>query len=132
VNHRKSFVRRATVYMPINIFTTDNEITLVQMPVVSFFFCLGNNCFRFSFLSAVFLKGTFSGDMIRVLSDIRLKHGQESVRLPSCGRFALTNHLVNVADITYVDLSSIILLKGKHIVNCLDATQNMYTSFWTS
>lgn len=82
-------------------------------------FSLTNNWFCFHIWLSCFSKGSFSGDIIRFLSDIRLKHGQEAVRMPSCGQFVLANHLVNVTDVTHIDLSGITSLKGKYRLNGL-------------
>jgi hypothetical protein len=58
------------------------------------------------------LLGTFTGGVIRLISDIRLKHGRDAVDLSAYGRFVLADDLSDVADITHIDLSGIVSLEG--------------------
>ena len=50
--------------------------------------------------------------MIRLISDIRFKHGHDAVKLNNCGRFVLANDLSDIADMTHIDLSNIDSLEG--------------------
>ena len=59
--------------------------------------------------------GTFTGEVIRIISNIRRKPGQTVVNLDDCGRFVLADNLSDIADITHIDLSSISSLEGKSI-----------------
>ena len=68
--------------------------------------------------SVVVSLGTFTGGIIRLISDIRLKHGRGAVDLSGCGRFMLADDLSDIADITHIDLSGIDSLKGT-CVRCL-------------
>jgi len=56
--------------------------------------------------------GTFTGTVVRLISDIRAKHGTEAVKLGGCGRFVLAEDLSDIADSTHVDLSGISSLEG--------------------
>ena len=56
--------------------------------------------------------GVFTGKIIRVISDIRAKHGPNSVDLQGCGKFTLAEDLSDIKDITSIDLSSISSLEG--------------------
>ena len=47
-----------------------------------------------------------------MISDIRAKHGKDSVNLWGCGKFTLAEDLSDIKDITSIDLSSISSLKG--------------------
>ena len=60
----------------------------------------------------MFISGTFTGVCIRLISGIRLKHGQKAVNLERCGRFVLADDLMDIADLTHVDLSGIKSLEG--------------------
>ena len=59
------------------------------------------------------LAGTFTGEMVRIISNIRRKHSQGAVKLDDCGRFVLADNLSDIADITHIDLSNISSLEGK-------------------
>jgi len=59
------------------------------------------------------MAGTFTGEFIRIISNIRREHGQDAVKLDDCGRFELADDLSDIADITHIDLSSISSLEGK-------------------
>ena len=59
------------------------------------------------------LAGTFTGEMVRIISNIRRKHSQGAVKLDDCGRFVLADDLGDIADITHIDLSNIRSLEGK-------------------
>ena len=59
------------------------------------------------------LAGTFTGKIIRLISDIRLKHGNDAVNFDGCGRFVLADDLSDIADMTHIDLSGIKSLEGK-------------------
>jgi len=59
------------------------------------------------------LEGTFTGEMVRIISNIRREHGQGAVNLDDCGRFVLADDLSDIADITHIDLSNIRSLEGK-------------------
>ena len=50
--------------------------------------------------------------MIRLISDIRFKHGSDAVKLSKCGRFVLADDLSDIADMTHIDLSNIDSLEG--------------------
>ena len=56
--------------------------------------------------------GVFTGKIIRLISDIRAKHGQDSVSLYNCGKFTLAEDLSDIKDIKSIDLSSISSLEG--------------------
>ena len=56
--------------------------------------------------------GVFTGKIIRVISDIRAKHGPNSVDLQGCGKFTLAEDLSDIKDIKSIDLSSISSLEG--------------------
>ena len=64
------------------------------------------------FLFLFFYAGVFTGAIIRMISDIRAKHGQGSVRLDECGKFTLVEDLSDIKDITSIDLSGINSLEG--------------------
>ena len=57
--------------------------------------------------------GVFTGKIIRMISDIRAKHGENSVNLYSCGKFTLAEDLSDISDMTSIDLSSINSLEGR-------------------
>ena len=59
-----------------------------------------------------FYAGVFTGAIIRMISDIRAKHGKDSVSLYNCGKFTLAEDLSDIKDITSIDLSSIDSLEG--------------------
>ena len=48
-----------------------------------------------------------------MISDIRAKHGKDSVDLRGCGKFTLAEDLSDIKDITSIDLSNIRSLEGK-------------------
>ena len=56
--------------------------------------------------------GVFTGKIIRLISDIRAKHGKDSVNLENCGKFTLAEDLSEIKDITSIDLSGISSLEG--------------------
>ena len=56
--------------------------------------------------------GVFTGKIIRMISDIRAKHGKDSVNLENCGKFTLAEDLSDISDMTSIDLSSIGSLEG--------------------
>ena len=58
------------------------------------------------------VSGTFTGPVVRFISDIRKKHGHDAVSLKGCGRFDLADDLSDIADIAHIDLSSIDTLLG--------------------
>jgi len=62
--------------------------------------------------SAFVSLGTFTGGIIRLISDIRLKHGSHAVNLSGCGRFMLADDLSDIADIMHIDLRDIDSLEG--------------------
>ena len=66
------------------------------------------------FLFLFFYAGVFTGAIIRMISDIRAKHGKDSVNLNYmyCGKFKLEEDLSDIKDITSIDLSNIISLEG--------------------
>ena len=65
------------------------------------------------FLNVFFLKiGTFTGSIIRLISDTRAKHGDDAVNLSGCGRFELAKDLSDITDIAHIDLSNIGSLEG--------------------
>ena len=47
-----------------------------------------------------------------MISDIRAKHGKDSVDLNYCGKFTLAEDLSDIKDIKSIDLSSISSLEG--------------------
>jgi len=59
------------------------------------------------------LAGTFTGEIIRIISNIRRKHRRDAAKLNDCGRFVLADDMSDIADITHIDLSSISSLEGK-------------------
>ena len=59
------------------------------------------------------LAGTFTGEIIRIISNICREHGQGAVGLDECSGFWLADDLSDTADITHIDLSSISSLEGK-------------------
>ena len=58
------------------------------------------------------LAGCFNGGVVRLISDIRLKHGHNAVNLDRCGKFVLSDDLSDIADMTHIDLSGINSLEG--------------------
>ena len=58
------------------------------------------------------LAGCFNGGVVRIISDIRLKHGPNAVNLDNCGKFVLADDLSGLADISHIDLSNIGSLEG--------------------
>ena len=64
------------------------------------------------FLFLFFYAGVFTGAIIRMISDIRAKHGKDSVNLDDCGKFTLAKDLSDIKDITSIDLSNISSLEG--------------------
>ena len=64
------------------------------------------------FLFLFFYAGVFTGAIIRMISDIRSKHGRNSVKLDDCGKFTLAEDLSDIKDITSIDLSNISSLEG--------------------
>ena len=56
--------------------------------------------------------GVFTGKIIRLISDIRAKHGKDSINLKNCGKFTLAEDLSDIKDIKSIDLSSISSLEG--------------------
>ena len=64
------------------------------------------------FLFLIFDAGVFTGAIIRMISDIRAKHGTDSVNLDYCGKFTLAKDLSDIKDITSIDLSGIRSLDG--------------------
>ena len=67
---------------------------------------------HFLFLFLFFYAGVFTGAIIRMISDMRAKHGQGSVKLDDCGKFTLAEDLSDIKDITSIDLSGINSLEG--------------------
>jgi hypothetical protein len=65
------------------------------------------------------LVGTFTGGIIRLISDIRLMHGRDAVKLSFCGRFVLADGLSDIADIKHVDRLGIYSLEGTYVRFCL-------------
>ena len=47
-----------------------------------------------------------------MISDMRAKHGPNSVNLRGCGKFTLAEDLSDIEDIKSIDLSSINSLEG--------------------
>jgi hypothetical protein len=47
-----------------------------------------------------------------MISDMRAKHGKDSVKLDNCGKFTLAEDLSDIKDITSIDLSGISSLEG--------------------
>ena len=64
------------------------------------------------FLFLFFYAGVFTGAIIRMISDMRAKHGKDSVKLDNCGKFTLAEDLSDIKDMTSIDLSSISSLEG--------------------
>ena len=73
----------------------------------------------FHTLSCSFASGTFTGGIIRLISNIRLKHGRDAVDLNHCGRFVLAADLSDMADMTHIDLSGIGSLEGAWVLYSL-------------
>ena len=67
------------------------------------------------------LAGCFNGGVVRIISDIRLKHGPNAVNLDKCGKFVLADYLSDLADISHIDLSNINSLKGTYWTSSLGA-----------
>ena len=67
---------------------------------------------HFLFLFLFFYAGVFTGAIIRLISDIRAKHGKDSVDLRGCGKFTLAEDLSDIKDITSIDMSNIYSLEG--------------------
>ena len=65
------------------------------------------------FLFLIFYAGVFTGAIIRMISDIRAKHGKDSVNLEKCGKFTLAEDLSDISDMTSIDLSRIYSLEGR-------------------
>ena len=59
------------------------------------------------------LAGTFTGEIIRIISNIGCEDGKGAVQLDNCGRFVLADDLSDIADIAHIDLSDISSLEGK-------------------
>ena len=57
--------------------------------------------------------GVFTGKIIRLISDIRAKHGKDSVNLSNCGKFTLAEDLSDISDMTNIDLCRINSLEGR-------------------
>ena len=57
--------------------------------------------------------GVFTGKIIRMITDIRAKHGQDSVNLESCGKFTLAEDLSDISDMTSINLRRINSLEGR-------------------
>ena len=57
--------------------------------------------------------GVFTGKIIRLISDIRAKHGKDSVSLFYCGKFTLAEDLSDISDMTNINLSKIRFLEGR-------------------
>jgi len=70
------------------------------------------------------VSGVFTGAIIRMISDIRAKHGTDSVNLYDCGKFTLAEDLSDIKDIKSIDLSSISSLEGdiKALEKCTQLT----------
>jgi len=66
--------------------------------------------------------GTFTGELIQLISNIRTNHGHDAVKLDDCGRFVLAGDLSDIADITHIDLSGIETLEG----NSIDGSTNLF------
>ena len=64
------------------------------------------------FLFLFFYAGVFTGAIIRMISDIRAKHGKDSVNLYNCGKFTLAEDLSDIKDMMSIDLSNISSLEG--------------------
>jgi len=60
------------------------------------------------------IAGTFTGEIIRFISDIRRKHGRDAVKLNFCGRFVLADDLSDTTDMTYINVSGMRSLEGKY------------------
>ena len=48
-----------------------------------------------------------------MISDMRAKHGKDSVDLENCGKFTLAEDLSDISDMTRIDLSGINSLEGE-------------------
>ena len=48
-----------------------------------------------------------------MISDMRAKHGKDSVNLSKCGKFTLAEDLSGISDIASIDLSDIESLEGE-------------------
>ena len=49
--------------------------------------------------------GVFTCKIIRMINDIRAKHGQYSVNLEDCGKLTLAEDLSDISDMTSIDVS---------------------------
>ena len=57
--------------------------------------------------------GVCTGPIIRIVSDMRAKHGKDSVNLHNCGKFSLAEDLSDISDITSIDVHDINRLEGE-------------------
>jgi len=75
--------------------------------------------------------GTFTGSVVRLISDIRAKHGKDAVNLHSCGRFELAENPSDISDITHIDLSGIESLEGEISIKlrCSLQTKSTFEEF---
>ena len=62
------------------------------------------------------VSGVFTGPIIRMISDIRAKHGK--VYLDGCGEFTLAEDLSDISDMMRIDLSDINSLEGEPLGKC--------------
>ena len=58
------------------------------------------------------LQGTLLGIVIRMITDKRAAHGEDSVKLDGCGPFTLAEDLSDIEDMARIDLSGIDSLGG--------------------
>jgi len=63
--------------------------------------------------------GIITGEIIRLISDFRRMHGENSLQLGDCGRFVLADDLNSIVDMTNINLSGITSLKGKDVTKLL-------------
>jgi hypothetical protein len=58
------------------------------------------------------MSGAFTGEIISLFSDIRLKQGQETVNFKQHARRKLSRDNTNAVEITHIDLTGIKFLEG--------------------
>ena len=58
-----------------------------------------------------------------MISDMRAKHGKESVKLERCGTFTMAEDFSDFVDMTHIDLSGITSLEGLFLGTILRSPQ---------
>ena len=85
----------------------------VQSKEISWSFLLCTSPHFLTECSLPCVPGVFTGPIIRMISDMRAKHGKGSVNLYDCGKFTLAEDLSDISDMTRIDLSGINSLEGE-------------------